>query len=190
MPGKKAEALARFDGGPRKNDAVDLFGQQRGDGHGHGQVRLARAGGANGKDHVEIFERFDIALLIGALGRNDFFAEGFGVRGRKGAAGAGGWFAGGDAEKGFHFLAVRDAAFTDAAIVFVENLRGALDLRGRALDFQIVIAEVRGNVQGGLEQFQVFVEGAEQLVNAANQSYGLFHQVSLRRCLRATRFSS
>ena len=32
-------------------------------------------------------------------------------------------------------------------------------------------------MQGGLEEFQVFIEGAEEFVDPSGDSYGLFHQV-------------
>jgi len=47
-------------------------------------------------------------------------------------------------------------------------LRGAFYLRLRAFDFQVVIAQMRGDVKGGLEEFKIFVEGTEKFVDAAS----------------------
>jgi hypothetical protein len=64
-------------------------------------------------------------------------------------------------------LRVGHAAVEDALIVFAQDLRSALDLRLRAFDFQIVVAEMSPDVQRRLEEFQVFVEGAKKFVDAA-----------------------
>ena len=77
-------------------------------------------------------------------------------------------FAGSDAQERFHFLAIWNAAIADALVIFAQDLGGAFDLRGRAFNFEIVITEMRGDVQRGLEKLQVFVEGAEQFVDATS----------------------
>jgi hypothetical protein len=45
---------------------------------------------------------------------------------------------GGDAEEGFHFLAVGYAALANALVVLTDDFRGALHLRRLALDFEVV----------------------------------------------------
>jgi len=147
-PGQKTEALARFHCRAREDDAVDLLREQGRDGHGHGQIGFSRAAGANGKNHVVSFQRFEIALLVRALRRDAFLAERMRARGREGAAKFAGRFGGGDLQQRFHFLAVGQAAFADALVVFAENPGGALDLCGSALNFQIVVAQMGRNVQG------------------------------------------
>ena len=182
--GKKSEAFAGFDGGTRENDAIHLLREQRGDGHGHGEIRFASAAGADGENHVVGFESFDVALLVRALGDDGLFAERARVRGRERAAGGLRRLAGGDAQQRFHFLAVWRAAVADALVIFAEDLGGAFDLRGGTFNFQIVIAEMRGDVESGFEKLQIFVESAEEFVDATSQADGLFHQVSRKRYLQ------
>ena len=98
------------------------------------------------------------------------------------------WFAGRDAQQRFHFLAVGNAAVADALVVFAQDLRGALHLRRRAFDFQIVVAQMGGDVKGGLKELKIFVEGAEQFVDTTSQPDGLFHQVSRKRYLQDKKF--
>ncbi len=136
--GQKAEPLAGFDGRAREDDAIYLLREQRGDGHGYGEIRLPCAAGADGKNHVVGFDGFHVAFLIRALGGDGFLAEGARVGKRKCAAGCCRFARGacGDAQQGFHFLAIGNAAVADSLIVFAEDLRGALDLRAARLRFR------------------------------------------------------
>src|SRR5947209_6737378 len=77
-PRQKPQPLACLDRRSRQNDAIHLLGQQRRHGHGHGQVRLARAAGTDGEDHVVPLDEFHVAALVRALGRDGFLAEGAG----------------------------------------------------------------------------------------------------------------
>src|SRR5208282_2745237 len=61
--GEKTQAFAGLDCRARQDDAVDLFVQQGRDGHGHGQVGLAGAGGADRKHHVVLLDGFEVAPL-------------------------------------------------------------------------------------------------------------------------------
>ena len=70
-----------------------------------------------------------------------------------------------------------ECAFADALVERAEDAGGALDLRGLAFDFDVVVFQMGGDAQGGLEKFQVFIERAEEFVDASGDSYGLFHQV-------------
>ncbi len=92
----------------------------------------------------------------------------------------------GDAQQGFYFRAVGNSPVADALIVFAQDLRGALDLRLGAFDFQVVIAQMRSDVKGGLEEFKIFVEGSEEFVDATCQTDGLLHSVSRERSLLDT----
>ena len=66
-------------------------------------------------------------------------------------------FFGGDAEQRFHFLAVGYAAFADALIVFADDFRGALHLRGLAFDFEVVtVPQMRGDAAGPIQEVSGF----------------------------------
>ena len=95
----------------------------------------------------------------------------------------GDWFIGGDAQQRFHFLAVGNRGLPDALVVGIQNARGALHLRGLAFDFEIVVLQMGRDLQGGLEEFQIFIEGAEKLVDAPGNSDGLLHSVSRSEAL-------
>ena len=56
------------------------------------------------------------------------------------------------------------------AVVFA-----ALDLAWLAFDFDVVVVEMRADLQCRFQKFQVFVKGAEELADASGDSYGLFH---------------
>jgi len=71
-------------------------------------------------------------------------------------------------------------------IVFAQDLRGAFYLRLRAFNFQIVIAQMCGDVKRRLEEFKIFVEGSEEFVDATCQPDSLFHSVSRKRSLLET----
>ena len=174
---KESEALARFDGGARENDAIDLLREKRGDGHGDGEIGLARAAGADGENHVVGFEGFDVSLLVGTLGRDALFAEGTHARRGERTMQRGRRLVGRDAEQRLYFLAAGDVPIADALVVGVEDAGGALDLSGFAFDFDVVVFQVRADAQRGFEEFQILIEGAEELVDASGDSYGLFHPV-------------
>jgi hypothetical protein len=96
---------------------------------------------------------------------------------RECTAGGRAGIAGSDAEQGFYFLGIGNAAIENALIVLTENLGCAFHLGLGAFDFQVMVAEVSPDVQGGLEEFQVFVEGAKEFVDAPSQSDSLFHSI-------------
>ena len=80
-------------------------------------------------------------------------------------------------QQGLHFLAVRDAPVQHALVVGVHDAGRPLHLLGLAFDFKVVVFQVRPDLQGGFEIFQVFIEGAEELVDSPGNSNGLLHQV-------------
>jgi hypothetical protein len=175
--GKKAEALAGFDGRTRKDDAIDFFGEQRGNRHGYGEICFSRAAGTDGEDHVVALDIFHVEALVGAFGRDIFFAEAARTRfaAEDGMQRRLGIF-GGHAEQGFHLAVVHRAAGADQAIVFIEDAHGALDLRGIAFDQKAVVVDLRRDLEGGFQQFQIFVERAEKGLNTAGDFYGVTHE--------------
>ena len=68
-PGRKAQPLAGLDGGAREDYPVHLLAPESADRLGHGEVGLARAGGAYPEGDGVLVHRVDIGLL----------AEGFGL---------------------------------------------------------------------------------------------------------------
>src|SRR6185369_9252702 len=71
VAGEESEALARFDGGPAEDDALDRFLRQRGRGGGDREERLAGAGGADGEDDVEVLHGLQVELLREVARRDD-----------------------------------------------------------------------------------------------------------------------
>ena len=68
VAGQEAELLAGLDGRAGQDDAVDGLVLEEGQGHGHGQVGLARPGRADAEDEVVGLDRLEIGLLVEALG--------------------------------------------------------------------------------------------------------------------------
>ena len=83
IAGQKAERFAGLDGGAGEDDARNLLLAERGDGHRHCQISLARAGGTDAQAQVVRANGFDIFLLADGLGDDvGFLARGldaFGV---------------------------------------------------------------------------------------------------------------
>src|SRR4029077_6859712 len=109
------------------------------------------------------FQGLDVASLIFALSCDAFLSEGARASGREGPAELRdrSRSGGGDSEQGLHFMAVGNAAFAEAGVVVAQNAGGTLDLFRSAFDFQVAVLQLRGDLQGGLEKLQVFVESAE-----------------------------
>ena len=126
------------------------------------------------------FKRLDIALLVRALGRDALLAQHARARGRKRSVKRSHRLVRGHVQQRLHFLAVGDAPFEHALVVGIHNPRGALHLLGFAFDFQVVVPQMRADLQRGFEILQVFIEGAEELVDSPGNSDGLLHQVRRR----------
>ena len=61
---QEAETLARFHRGPRQDDARHLLVDERGNGHGDGEIGLAGAGRAHAEDQVVAFDGLEVASLV------------------------------------------------------------------------------------------------------------------------------
>ena len=68
IAGQEAQPLPRFDGGAREDDAVDALGAEGGDRLRHGEIGLARAGGADAEGDRVLLDRVEIAALADGLG--------------------------------------------------------------------------------------------------------------------------
>ena len=184
VPGKKAEPLAGFDGRARQNDAVDLLGEQRADGHGHGDVGLAGAAGADGEHHVVLLDLFHVAALAGVLGCDGFLAE----RARAGvlehAARRFVRLFGSHADQRFHFGAGELAAVAREVVVFLDDLHGLIDAFLLAFDGQARVVQMRAHVQRVLEQAHVLIERAEEGFNLSGNVNGTSHPSGGFACYR------
>ncbi len=67
VPGKIAQPLSRFHGGPGQYDPANLPILERIDGHSHGQVRFTGTRRADGEYDVILPHRFDIQPLAQSL---------------------------------------------------------------------------------------------------------------------------
>ena len=63
IAGQEAQPLARLDRRARQHDAVDIAPGQMGDGHGHGEIGLAGAGGADAEDELALLQLAQILRL-------------------------------------------------------------------------------------------------------------------------------
>ena len=79
VAGQKAQLLARFDRGPRQDDALDALRLQRRHRHRHRQIGLARSGRADAEDDVVAADRLHVRAsapsarrdLLAAAGADD-----------------------------------------------------------------------------------------------------------------------
>jgi hypothetical protein len=51
----------------------------------------------------------------------------------------------------------------------------AIHLRGFAFDGKAIVMDLRRDLEGGFQQFQIFVERAEKGLNSASDFYGVTH---------------
>ena len=72
VAGKKAEVLARLDGGSREHDATHTLSRQRVDRRGDGEIRLARSRRSDADDDVVVLNLLEILRLTRRLRLYDF----------------------------------------------------------------------------------------------------------------------
>jgi len=173
--GEKAKPFAGFDRGARQDDAVDLLIQQRRDGHSHGEVGLARAGGTDAKDHVVLLDGFEIAALIGAFRLNGAaskrtLAAGFGQ-----AAQGGVRIAYNHAQHAAQVAVHELVAGAAQVLVVGEQLFGASHVAGRAFQFNVARAQIDIDVQAVFEHVEIFIARAEQGLDVGSEINTFFH---------------
>ena len=76
IAGQEPELLAGFHRGPRKNDSADPLGKKKRDRLRHREVGFAGARRTDTKDDVALFDGFEVAPLIDALGHHLPLARG------------------------------------------------------------------------------------------------------------------
>ena len=73
---QETQLLTRFDGGSGQRNARDLFLQQCGNRHGHGQIGLSGSRRSDAEDHVRVPDGIDIEFLGDAFRGDDPFLRG------------------------------------------------------------------------------------------------------------------
>jgi len=76
IAGEEAQGFAGLHGGSGKDDAGDLVFAEGEDGHGHGEVGFAGAGGAYAQSEVVFAGGLDVAFLADGFGGDGGFAGG------------------------------------------------------------------------------------------------------------------
>src|SRR5690348_4864624 len=111
-----------------------------------------------------MFDIFHVAALIGALGRDRFFAKQARTRRLawfENVAEAGLWILGSDAQQSLDGAVIHAAALANEIVILIEDVNGAVHLRGFALHGQSIVMEEGRNVKGRLEEFQVLIQSAK-----------------------------
>ena len=160
--GQESQTLAGFHRGPRQNNAVHLLVQQRGDGHGNRQVRLAGAGRPDAEHHVMALDRFQIAALIRTLGLDCLpakrtLASGFGQSTQGDVR-----VADQHAQHAVQVAVLKLEAGPMQVVVVGEQLLGAGHVARRAFQVDVIGTQVDVDVQAVFEHVQVFIASAEQ----------------------------
>ena len=152
---QKAERLAGLDGGAGEDDARDLLLFQRGDGHGHGEVGLAGAGGADAEDHVVGLDGLEVGALAGGL-RDDRRT----LRARRGSCVSSsssrlGFVRLGDGAERVEKLVLADGhAALPRAVELLEDAPRLLDAIRLALDAQPAVARGHADFERLLERLE------------------------------------
>ncbi len=154
-----------------------LLVDQRGDGHGDGQIGLAGAGGADAEDHVVALDGFQVAALVDGFRRQHLLAEIALLAAVD--QGAEGHFrvVGDHAQVAVQVAVIEDVAFAQQRVVVFQDVFGAGDVVGFAFDFEVVVYELSVDAQSGFEKPDVFIAGAKQALDASADTHAGFHQV-------------
>ncbi len=161
VPGEEAELLARLDRGAGQDDAVDGLVLEEGQGHGHGQIGLARAGRADAEDEVVGLDGLEVGLLVQALGID-------GLAGQVQGLGGGIVVEAGGRALFEHVQGDEQVLLPELMALFpelpelVEVVPGGGDLDGVPVDEELVAAKRQADAQAGFELFQGFPLDAGQ----------------------------
>ncbi len=156
--------------------ATCLF-DQRGDGHGHGQVGLAGARRADAEDQVVALDGFQVAALVDGFRRQDLLAE-VALLAALHQRAQGHFGIGGDhAQVAVQVAVVEDVAFAHQRVVVFQDAFGARDVVGFAFDFEVVVDQLGVDAQSGFDQPDVFIAGAEEAFDASADAHASFHRM-------------
>ena len=72
---QKTQPLACLNGGSRQDNPADFFFDQCANRHADGKVRLSGTGGPDPENHVVLFDRLEVQLLVERLGREATFSD-------------------------------------------------------------------------------------------------------------------
>jgi hypothetical protein len=158
--GQEAEPLARLDGWPGQDDAVDLFGLEGLHGLGHRQVRLAGARRSDAEHHRVGVDGVHVPLLVQGLGPDRLAARGQDVLGQD--LGGTRVRVGGHADDALHRVRRQALPGTDDGDEFGQHLGGPSHGVGRACEGDLVAPHVDVGVQMRLEGAQELVSGADE----------------------------
>ena len=154
---------------------LTCLADQRGDGHGDGEIGLAGAGGADAEDEVVALDGFEVAALVDGLGRENLLAEAALLAAADQAAEGDFRIVGDDAEVAVEVAVVEDVAFLDELVVVVEDVLGAAYAGRLALDFEVAIHQAGVYGQARFEEPDVLVTSSEETLDAAADTYASFH---------------
>jgi hypothetical protein len=111
-----------------------------------------------------LFDIFHIAALIGASGRNRFFAEEARTRRvpwLEDVAKAGLGILGRHAKQSLHSTVIHAAAFANQIVILVQDVNRTVYVRRFTLDGQSIVMEEGRNMEGRLEEFQILIQSAK-----------------------------
>jgi hypothetical protein len=137
-----------------------------------------------------MFDIFHVAALIGAFRCDRFFAKK--ARTRRLArledvAKARLGIFRGDTEQSLDGAVIHATALAYQVVILIEDVNGAVHLRGFALNGQPIVMEESGNVKRRLEEFQVLIQSAKKVFDLAGNLYGTSHRVCSQHGLAAGR---
>src|SRR5581483_4998159 len=157
VAGQVAELLARLDRGAAEDDPADLAALERAHGHEHGEVRLARARGADREDHGVLADHLDVAPLAGRPHADALDRLGLFLLARAAAA-----LAAAGQEEGVDRLGRHTALGADGLEHLGQDLRRRLLERGLALDLELALTRDDLDVELLAHEAEVAVAGPEQ----------------------------
>ena len=172
---QKAETFAGFHRRTRQDDAVHALGQQRGDRHRHREISLPRASGANAEYHVVLFDGFEIAALVAALGLHGAASKGTLAPGVGQTSQRRVRIRRQHAQHAVEVAVVEAIARLLQAFVVGEDLLGASHVAGRAFEFDGIRPQVDGDVEAVFEQAHIFVPRSKQRLDVGAYPDALFH---------------
>jgi hypothetical protein len=154
--GEETQLLPGLDGRAGQDDAADGLVLEEGQGHGHGQVGLARAGRADAEDEVVGPDGLDVGLLVQALGIDRLAGQVQGL-GRGIVVQAGGRALLEHVQGDQEVLLPQVVAPLLELVQLLEVVLGEGDALGVPVDEQLVAAQGQADAQAGGQLFEGLV---------------------------------